>query len=175
MIDGDMANIFSELISKGTKEELSKASEEASAEPEKTGDALIDALNVSSSYLRKHEKGKLAKVATLLDIAKEEILSLRGQYKEATEKTRNVDDMVDNLFDPAKTEAGSVTAKPYEGDSVDGALPAETHEANEVSPDVGEPFVKQEFTDGVHVFTGGGYSHEESPAYKDFASKLSKY
>lgn len=174
MVDGDLANILSELVSKGTKEELSK-SKEASEKPSKTGDDLIDALSVSSSYLRKHEKGKLAKVATLLDIAKGEILSLRGQYKEAMEKTKNVDDMVDDLFDPAKTEACSVSAKPYEGDSIDNALSEETHEANEISPDVGEPFAKQESHDGIQVFTGANYPHEESPAFKAFESKLSKY
>lgn len=175
-MDGDLVNILSELVSKSTKEELGKLSKEASEKPDKTGDNLVDALTVSSSYLRKHEKGKLAKVATLLDIAREEILSLRGQYKEAMEKTRNTDDMVESLFDPAKTEAeGGVSAKPYEGDSIDNAIPAEIHEAGELSPDVGEPFVKEESVDGIQVFIGAGYAHDESPAFKSFASKLSRY
>ena len=42
MIDGDLANILSELVSKETKEELSK-SKEASEKLDKTGDDLIDA------------------------------------------------------------------------------------------------------------------------------------
>ncbi len=169
----DLASIVGEMIHKEAKE-LS-AMDDTPKVVEKTGDDLIDALGMASSFCSKSEKDRITKVGTLLNIAREEILMLR---KEAI---RNLDDVVDTMFDPDKTEAKGVTTEIYRGDTIDQATPQASapvsmqESMERQAADLGEPFSESESAPDVAMFSGGQFPHEQSPAYKRFVEGLSKY
>jgi hypothetical protein len=158
-------DVLSDLIRKG-----SELDEGKSVLKEATGDSLLDAMDAASSWCSKSESDRLEKIGSLLSLAMNEIVGLRKEAKD-----RNVDDMVESLFDPNKVEAESVdkvTAEPYTGGAAETALP----EQKQASSDVGTPFHDSSVATPDNVIVvGANISSEESPAFKRLASRLDSY